>query len=1340
MQPDTALGVRQPREVHYAETALLTQFAALSVWLMAPALWWGAIAGAASVVAALVVPRAKRRGLAALAALGVAAAIVAVSTSWRVRAVEQRWPEVREELIRRASLKLGTTLETSVGIARRLADRGAEQASASPADAFSVLASEVRAENVEAGVVVLEADGQPWSWAGRHRIAVDRTAPAELYARMTSFYVVLEARRQPPSGGRVSVGQVLLAADSAVPDRDRSVASRFAEETGAQIEFFPPGRGPAGSDVFDYCIPSCTPSAQVARPDTLFSVRTSPPAQGAFKLTLLAMGSRAVAWLLAAGLGSLLLLGGRQARYASVGLAATLLVLTSVGGSAGLGGVFSPVTYYLAVLDPLTGSVGGLMVTGAVLVTAVVSAWPRRAHAAVAWLAVAVGLMAPVGARFLAGGITPPATGARLTLWLAWEVAVALSATGLALLAVWGISSALFRVPRKSWYATVAVVIAIGAGLLGVVLWQPGGGWPWLYPALWVPGVFLAAAGSSPLRQMVSATVVASSAAALFTWGAVVDGRLSLARADVGGLGDAHDPTTLAVLERFGADIASRPAPRSPAELYRRWSRTPLERDGYPAVLATWYPDGDRTLLPLAELELPLALLQAEARTAILRGGPVVEEFARVPGIHTILAAPASDGAVVTVGVGPRSRLLPPFRIAQFLRRQRTGPPPYELSVSEPAPGDAGETFTWRRSDRFVRGEARLEFPGGARHLHVTVDLGSPEALLVRGALFLVLDAAIVLLLWAVAETLAGRSGLRSRVKGMLRFSSYRLRLTVALAVFFIVPTVGFAAWMGGRLRSDTAREHDLVARQALRDATGALVEAGDVPLENVLPSIASRAETDLVWYGNGLLTEASSPFLPDLGLIDPYLPPEVYRALLLNDALEVTANVTIAGRPTRVSYRAAGVGARSGVLAAPRLVDEPPSPGTADLAFALLLVTLLGLGAAAGLARIAAQSLARPVGALRAAAAAVGRGEPLPPFAEAVPEEFASVSDAFTRMAADVRTSQAALEAARQRTAAVLRHVATGVIGLTGDLRVSVVNPRAEQLVGATLTPDGSVRDGTAAEWAPVWTWAERFLGTGKEIDAREFTVGGRRILVQVSTLGVEAGGCVMALDDMTDLAHAVRVLAWGEMARQVAHEIKNPLTPLRLGIQHLQRAFGGESRGEFEGVLDRTSKQILGEIDRLDAVARSFARFGTPSTEQQAGPLGPVDLTEVARETAALYTLGGDTRVSVVGDGPVRALARRDELKEVLVNLLENARNAGATTVELVAGRGSLSVRDNGRGIPAALIPRVFEPHFSTTTSGTGLGLAICKRLVESWGGSVEVNSEEGRGTTVTVRMAVG
>ena len=270
------------------------------------------------------------------------------------------------------------------------------------------------------------------------------------------------------------------------------------------------------------------------------------------------------------------------------------------------------------------------------------------------------------------------------------------------------------------------------------------------------------------------------------------------------------------------------------------------------------------------------------------------------------------------------------------------------------------------------------------------------------------------------------------------------------------------------------------------------------------------------------------------------------------------------------------------------------------------------------------------------------------------------------------------------------------------------------------------------------------RFLRTAQEEDGFEVVRDGRTLRGQLTRLA--RGGAVLTLDDVTELARAQRVLAWGEMARQVAHEIKNPLTPIRLGVQHLRRAYG---RDGFEAILDQNVSRILREIDRLDEIARAFSRYGgAPETR---APAEPTDVAAVVRDVVALETLGeGQVRWELtVQDRLPPALARGDELREVLLNLFENARLADASAVRATVARGMtreaapaviVEVTDNGSGIPADVLPKIFEPHFSTRTSGSGLGLAITRRLVESWGGGVEIESSVGAGTTVRVTLLAG
>jgi len=222
-------------------------------------------------------------------------------------------------------------------------------------------------------------------------------------------------------------------------------------------------------------------------------------------------------------------------------------------------------------------------------------------------------------------------------------------------------------------------------------------------------------------------------------------------------------------------------------------------------------------------------------------------------------------------------------------------------------------------------------------------------------------------------------------------------------------------------------------------------------------------------------------------------------------------------------------------------------------------------------------------------------------------------------------------------------------------------------------------------------------------------------------------------------DFGASQRVLAWGEMARQVAHEIKNPLTPIRLGMQHLLRA-RSDARPDFDRILQQNATRILAEIDRLDQIARAFSRYG--SAPEERAPAEPTDIGAVVRDVVELERMGVDGVVwSLAIEGGIVARARAEELREVLLNVLENSRLARARRVDVRAvrepGRVVVTVQDDGDGIPKDVMPRIFEPRFSTRTSGSGLGLAISRRLVDGWGGSIGVASERGRGTTVTIAL---
>jgi signal transduction histidine kinase len=1328
---------------------------ATAEWLRSDAAFWAALAGAAGLVALVLAvrPRGPRHTLSVAAALAsvLLGAVLGVG-ALRIWRIECCWPALRERRVTDASRSLQISLTQAIAEARRLAERGATAASLPREAVFDRLDNDVASGPAfERGAAVIRDGEDPTlvAWAGRHRTIPAARDTTELQVVMTPFYAVLEARRQTQTA--TSVGSVLLSATPAIADGDQSLAAKFARASGVSLRLFPPGQGPRDSSVFEICTPRTPPPEDCAPGDTLFSVQTIPPSQGDAKLAALADTAWLARLALAVLLAVLLLAAPAGAWRWGVLLVAGWTLLRSPVGPAAL---FSPATFYRPVAGVVGTSAGSLLVVGVLVLVAAGALWRRGVKRTWLGMAAAGFLMvaAPYVVRYFGRGIAPPASGVSIEQWLSWQAALAVTAMALILLAAALVRGA--KEPERV-SATLPAACAWGAvaAIGGLWLWSPNGAWPEWYTFLWLPALVGAIFPARRRWALVGMAVVAGTAAALLAWGAAVEGRLSLASRDAQRLGHEGDPVAVALLERLSQQVTapSQPVPRTAGDLYALWVGSALVAEDYPAMLELWGagPEGPPLAeLQLAQLDLRAGLLSTLARSA--GTAPCIERVEGIPGVHYILVAPLDNGTVLTVGVGPRTRLLPPNRVARFLRGDPGVEPPYTISLSLPIHASAvGAIVEWRREGWAARGERQVDLPGGARHVHLRVALGGPWWLLVRGILVVGLDVLLLAGVWLFGLVVA--EGWKARLPALLTTlrTSYRAQLTSVLITFFVLPVLGFAAWSFTDLAEDARRSGDLLIRQTLRDAAaGAETVAQDPPetIARSLVELGRRLDAELWLYRRGVLVTTSSPVLGELGLVDPFLAPQVFRGTL-EDELETTIDARTGGRPTRVGFLvvAPGPTGEQGVLAVPQLLDDERIRGQReDLTFGILLATLVGLVAAIYLAGLAARQLAKPVAALREAAIAVGRGSEPPAFPPGTPREFEPVLSAFNRMATDVRRSQAALEEARQRTARVLANVATGVIAVDDALRVTLANPRASELVlGAseTLAPGDVLSQATAASWTPVWEAVAQFITEHRDvIQEREFDVGGRQIRVQLALLGAAPDGCVIALDDATALTRAARVLAWGEMARQVAHEIKNPLTPIRLGIQHLQRVRGKGQSASFDATLHETSERILAEIDRLDGIARAFSRFGAPSDAEQL-PLEPVDLVATAREVVQLYDLGSATRFEVRSSNgvPPPALARKDEVKEVLVNLLENARNADAkrVTVQVAASGRQLVVVDDGRGIPPEILPRVFEPTFSTTSSGAGLGLAIARRLVESWGGAITLESVPGKGTRVTLTL---
>jgi len=1309
---------------------------AAAQWLRTPSVPYlvGSTVATGATLAVALAARVRRRWAAGFVAAMTAFAVAAAIAQRSAARIEHEWDAYRADIEFGAADRLERALlETAAGLSEVAAR--ALDAPAEPEAAFDALAPLTTGAG-ERGVVLYRA-GRPVAWAGRTRVATD-SLDARLGAVFSSFYLTLYATAQ--RGDARTVATALVHADPPADRLSAPLDGAVAREAGVRgYEYQDAAEEQTGFTLF------------ASRSDTLFGARPAPITPPEARLRAVEQATRRGAVLLAVALTFLLV--GAWARPSSLAqrllsLTAAIVALALVPLNPTFSSVtrlFDPVVYLAPLGGPLTASVGALMLTSGIMLLGLLAVLRSSARLRSRWLALGVVLviaaLGPFLLRDLARGISPPPWGATASLWLAWEVALFLAGVAILLAGVSAGQAVLG--PRRGVSPFIAPACAAVAAVIAPLLWDAPGRWPDWYPALWIVAIGSLALARRARGFVLTAAVVAACGATTLVWGTVAKKRVELAERDVAGLSNP-DPAARDLLNRMAGELELGDPPTSRADLLERYVRSDLDDAGYPAELTTWTWTEETGLRPaaslvLAEFQQDLSEVASVVSEARISGAPVTRAGRGASGAHLVLAVPHGFGRITSVTVAPRTRLIrdDPFSALIGLAPPATAEPPYSLNFAPNAVEDrTNRAGRWQRIDDDLHGDWIIMASGGPARVHVEVELRSPAALIQRGVLVVLLDLGLITVIWTLNAAADG--GLFRWASGRVGrwVESYRARLTFSLFGFFVVPAVVFAIWSYQRLRSDDRQSRELLVRETLR----AFTEARRF---DQLPEEEERLGAPLFLYADGELRATSDSLYDEIAPLGRFLPPDITLSVALGDEVASSARQDVGGVPTLVGYRAApiaGSGPPRIVAAAPARTDELAlDRQRRDLGILVLFATAAGALAALWLSGIAARGFARPIGTLRRAALAIAAGEREPDLAEQPLLEFRPVFAAFRRMAADLSASRTALEGAQRRTAAVLRNVASGVIAVDSQLDVTLANPQADALLRVPLPPGTSLERVAGRE---LGDRVRQFLESERGNDEEEFDLElfGRQIHGRLARLSRDAGA-VLTLDDVTELARAQRVLAWGEMARQVAHEIKNPLTPIRLGVQHLKRAHR-DGRVDYERVLDQNVGRILAEIDRLDEIARAFSRYGTAPAERPPG--SPIDVAEIVRDVVELERMGeGEVswRVSGAGD-PAVAIASEDELREVLLNVLENARLANAKQVAVDVGRSNgrveIVVADDGDGIPDDVLPKIFEPHFSTRTSGSGLGLAISRSLLDAWGGEISVSSRRGAGTRVVIVLA--
>jgi len=442
-------------------------------------------------------------------------------------------------------------------------------------------------------------------------------------------------------------------------------------------------------------------------------------------------------------------------------------------------------------------------------------------------------------------------------------------------------------------------------------------------------------------------------------------------------------------------------------------------------------------------------------------------------------------------------------------------------------------------------------------------------------------------------------------------------------------------------------------------------------------------------------------------------------------------------------------------------------APIKTSLLVMLLIVTLLIVFCAIWFGFYMARGLTVPIGKLAEATRRVADGELDFVIEKTSADEMGTLVDSFNSMTRDILVSKQQLEEAnlalrqsyqeldtrRRYTETILQNVAAGVISIDEQGRITTLNKFAAELLHLDKR-EILGRDYREVLQPSHLQILENFLAELKGADKSfiqrpiRLSIHNETFLLRINftRLTDEEGtplGAVLVFDNLTELEKAQRMAAWREVARRIAHEVKNPLTPIQLSAQRLRKKYLERLSGDTE-VFDLCTKTIINQVEELKRLVGEFSNFARmPAVEKSMN-----SLLDMAREALVLYQGSHkNIRFTLAGGEDIpRFLFDLKQLKRVLINLLDNAVAAlppegGVIEIELsndsANRRALLEVRDNGHGVKDEDKPRLFEPYFSTKKTGTGLGLAIASTVVADHGGYISVKDNQPKGARFVVEL---
>ncbi len=650
-------------------------------------------------------------------------------------------------------------------------------------------------------------------------------------------------------------------------------------------------------------------------------------------------------------------------------------------------------------------------------------------------------------------------------------------------------------------------------------------------------------------------------------------------------------------------------------------------------------------------------------------------------------------------------------------------------------------------------------------HLLLFEDAAPLERL--AGALRFLLAGLAILFIVAVLPRLVRRGGL-ALVNTALR-GSFQRKLVAATLVASVVPLIGLSLILRGYIETRAGQELESsaigfagAAQKLLEDAAAPLD-----PLDEESADIAPVQISDsfLLWlrrvvgqdvhvYERGRVVASSKRELFDAGVLPARLDGWVQRQVAIEGRPSLVLRQMLGGRELPVAYAPirSVAPSRQMIVAVP-MVRAPGEIHRAvqRVAEIILVATVLLAALLIVAATYLARTVARPLRALAGATAQIAAGDYDTRLQAETQDEVADLVRGFNAMAQSLKQQRTTLERRRDYIETLLQHATTGVLSIDEYGAIVTLNPTATKLLAAAGVDVGIGTDLTlAVESAGALTGLRAALrdGTSATGEPVEFDLENeqqpRRLRMIRVPLPGSAGrsvGTLILLDDVTELTRSNQLAAWAEMARAIAHEIKNPLTPIQLSAEHLLKLL--DDRGVLpDDKIEACIETVIKQVRTLYEIAGDFSTYAKlPVLKPE-----PHDPAEFMRETMSPYRssmLAGIELLETYDDVPKVAIDYR-VLSRAVINLIENAIQAmpdgGRLDVSVTAPDGEfveISVDDNGTGLDPEVKRRLFEPYFSTKSSGTGLGLAIARQAIEAHQGTIEVDSAPGEGTRFRIRL---